>query len=168
VTVVVADTAPLRYLVQIECVQFLPKFFVQVLIPAAVWHELLDEKTPTAVRQWAEHLPPWMEVRHLRSPPDSTLAGLDAGERDAIQLAHEIGANVLLVDERAGARLARNRGLIAIGTLGILLEAAELGFIPIDEAIARLSATNFRRTSQLFDHVRELARRRGVRTTHTG
>jgi len=130
VIAVVADTAPLRYLIQIDCQQLLPILFTQVFVPTSVWQELQHDKTPAIVRLWAEHVPPWMEVRKLSTTPGPALAGLDTGERDAIQLALELGADLLLVDERAGAQIARQQGLMVTGTLGILLEAAQLGLAP--------------------------------------
>lgn len=58
--------------------------------------------------------------------PDSSLAKLDAGERDAITLATELYADQLIVDDRQGRREAERRGIPAIGTLGVLREAATL------------------------------------------
>jgi len=91
---VVADTTPLRYLVEINCQHVLPVLFARVLIPAAVLVELRRQQTPAVVRTWAGQLPSWAEVRELATPPDETLiAELDRGERAAIQLAHELGVS---------------------------------------------------------------------------
>ena len=49
---------------------------------------------------------------------------LDPGERDAIQLAKEEHADLLLMDERLGVRMALRRGLMVTGTLGVLVQAA--------------------------------------------
>jgi predicted nucleic acid-binding protein len=160
--VVVADTAPLHYLVQIGYDALLPQLFAEVLIPPAVWQELHEENTPAVVQRWVEQIPAWLRVGSLQAPPDQSLASLDAGEREAIQLAHEVGAILLLIDERAGARMAREQGLLVTGTLGLLLDAAQQGLLPLEEALGRLATTNFRRTSQLFHQVRELARQRGI------
>lgn len=63
-------------------------------------------------------------------------------------------AELILMDERAGVRIARSRGLQVQGTLGVLIEAARTGFVDIDIAIARLSSTSFRSTSGLFEAAR--------------
>jgi predicted nucleic acid-binding protein len=47
------------------------------------------------------------------------------------------------------------------GTLGVLVEAARSGLISIDEALARLAQTSFRRTADLFAQTRELVRKSG-------
>jgi predicted nucleic acid-binding protein len=79
---VVADTTPLRYLVEMDCQHVLPALFARVLIPAAVLGELMRQQTPAVVRTWAGQLPSWAEVRELTAAPDETLlAELDRGER---------------------------------------------------------------------------------------
>ncbi|HXB69012.1 MAG TPA: hypothetical protein VNY05_12255 [Candidatus Acidoferrales bacterium] len=49
---------------------------------------------------------------------------MDAGERHAIQLAKDENADLLLMDERIDVRVARERGLMVTGTLGVLLQGA--------------------------------------------
>ena len=80
--------------------------------------------------------------RYSRSP-DSSLAKLDAGERDAIVLAAELHADQLIVDEREGRREAERRGIPVIGTLGVLREAAILKLLDIRVAVERLQTTSF-------------------------
>ena len=55
------------------------------------------------------------------------------------------------MDEKLGVRLARQRGLAVTGTLGVLVQGARRGLVDIDEAIARLEATNFRCRPELFE-----------------
>ncbi len=54
---VVADTAPLPYLVQIGHEYLLPRLFTKVWIPGAVAQELRQKRTPAVVREWAEQFP---------------------------------------------------------------------------------------------------------------
>jgi predicted nucleic acid-binding protein len=65
-----------------------------------------------------------------------------------------------LVDERFGARLARQLGFTVTGTLGVLAEAAQLDLIPIESALERLGKTNFRRTPELFAQTLDLVRKK--------
>lgn len=161
-TLIVADTAPLRYLVQIGYEDLLPQLFARVWIPGAVVRELRQKQTPSIVRDWAEQFPSWIEVREIAgTPSEHELPGLDRGEWEAIQLAKELRANLLLMDERLGVRLARQQGFTVTGTLGVLVEAARRGFISIDEALARLARTNFRRTPELFAQTQDLVRKSG-------
>ena len=82
----------------------------RVLVPPAVMSELEHARTPPTVRAWLGRLPQWLEVREVRSPPVAALTGLDPGEQQAIQLAQEEHADLLLMDERRGVALARPRG----------------------------------------------------------
>src|SRR5881628_3014810 len=104
--VVVADTSPLNYLVQIDCQHLLPALYERVFIPDAVVKELDHSGTPPVVRAWLRQIPKWIAVREIRSPPDPELIELDLGEREAIQLAQEEHADLLLMDEKLGVRVA--------------------------------------------------------------
>jgi predicted nucleic acid-binding protein len=140
---VIADTTPLNYLVLIEAQDLLPALFVEVFIPEAVLDELQAPATPESVREWVMSCPPWLRTRAIASPPDTSLSHLDDGEREAIQLAVESGAALLLVDEQAARREAVSRGLATSGTLGILDRAAENGLIDFALALQRLKQTSF-------------------------
>jgi hypothetical protein len=52
---------------------------------------------------------------------------LDRGEAEAIALAMELQADLTLLDERDGRKLAKALGLKVIGVLGILLRANKEG-----------------------------------------
>ena len=54
---------------------------------------------------------------------------LDLGESEALALALEINAEAILVDEMAGRTTATEIGVLAIGTLGILLRAKARGYV---------------------------------------
>jgi len=117
---IVADTTPLNYLVLIEAVDLLPRLYGRVLIPPSVLAELADPHAPVQVRTWATQSRDWLRVVPLRAPAGSSLMHLDDGERDAIALAEEQQAGLLLMDERDGAAAARARNLKVIGALGVL------------------------------------------------
>ncbi len=162
---VVADTSPLRFLVEIGYEQTLPRLFQQIWIPGAVARELRHDRTPELVRQWAERLPAWVHVREVGSSGfDHESGEIDRGEWEAIELAREIHANLLLIDDRAGVQAAREQGFTVTGTLGVLVEAAASGLIDIEEALERLGETKFRRTSDLFAQTTKLARERRERS----
>jgi predicted nucleic acid-binding protein len=147
---IVADTTPLNYLVLIEAIEVLPQLYARILIPPAVRAELSDPQAPTAVRQWVTQGHPWLEIVPMRKPADSSLLHLDFGERDAIVLAAELQASLLLMDERDGADAARSRNLKVIGTLGVLDAAAAHGWIDLPAMFNRLRQTTFRSPHRLM------------------
>ena len=148
--IVVADTSPLNYLVQIDCDFILPILYKRVLIPEAVLRELSNPKVPVIVAKWILQHPEWLEVKTSSSPPDSGLAALDPGEREAILLAEEEDADLLLIDEHLGRREARRRGLLTTGTLGVLLAAGKRGLLDAESSFQRLiHETSFRSSKEL-------------------
>ena len=91
---------------------------------------------PIAVREelMQSHalLPDWLEVRDvvdLAAAKRLTLM-VDAGEAEAIELAKELHADLLLIDERKGRRLAVAEGVSVIGLLGVVVLAKRRGLIP--------------------------------------
>ena len=141
--IIVADTSPINYLVLIKEIEVLPRLYGKIVIPEAVREELLCPEASEIVRIWTTQAPAWIETRTPASIADSSLARLDAGERDAIMLAAELNAEQLIVDDREGRRIAQERGIPVIGTLGVLKEAAAMGFVDLRDCVARLQTTTF-------------------------
>ena len=163
--IVVADTSPLNYFVQIGCESVLSSLYQRVLIPPSVLDELGHASAPKIVGEWLLDLPRWIEVRRTAAPPDAALADLDPGEREAIQLAQEQRADLLLIDERLGRLVAKRRGLATTGTLGVLLAAAQKGLLDAAATFQQLATkTNFRCSPELqntfLQRVRALGKNR--------
>jgi predicted nucleic acid-binding protein len=157
--IVVSDTTPLRHLIAIGEVDLLRRVYGAVVVPATVWSELQAESTPSAVKSWLQSAPDWLQVRRPREPepgdanPD-ILVRLDAGERDAIRLAVELKADLLLMDEADGRSLALGLGLPVTGTLGLLERADVLGLLPdLPVTLAHLEASGFYLSARLRESV---------------
>jgi predicted nucleic acid-binding protein len=150
---VVADTGPINYLILIEVIDVLPKLFETIFVPRAVHDELAHVDAPATVRAWIAQGPAWLEVRPNPdwNTNDATAAALDEGERAAIALAIAIGAELILMDDRAGVAVAYQQGLTVTGTLGVLDLAARRGLIDLAVAFGRLKATNFRCRPEIMD-----------------
>jgi predicted nucleic acid-binding protein len=156
IRVVVSDATPLNYLILINAVGVLPRLYSSVLIPPAVAAELSSPKAPAAVLALVRNPPSWLEVR-APGRVDYSL-GLDAGETEAIALAAELGIEAILMDERKGRKQARQKGLTPVGTLTILEQAAENGWIDFEENVSRLRETTFRVHPQLIQEAKERLR----------
>lgn len=74
----------------------------------------------------------WLVVRQVadQSMVSSLYQDLDVGEAEAIVLARELAADVVLMDERRGRRIAARLGLVPLGVLGALLAAKRRGIVP--------------------------------------
>lgn len=143
---VVSDTGPVNYLILIEHIEILPGLFEKVIIPDVVFRELTHPNAPDVVRGWIQDPPSWLEVREPlpETDLDSPVRSLDAGERAAILLARELGADLLLMDDREGVAAAQSMGLAVTGTIGLLYLAARRGLLDLSEAFERLRHTSFR------------------------
>ena len=119
--IVVSDTSPLTALLSVGEEEILPRLFGKVIVPIAVREELMQSHAL---------LPDWLEVRDvvdLAAAKRLTLM-VDEGEAEAIELAKELHADLLLIDERKGRRLAVAEGVSVIGLLVVL--AKRRGLIP--------------------------------------
>jgi len=134
-------------------IDILPALFERIIVPSAVMHELRHPKAPPVVRQWMTSLPDWVDVRQTASGHmhDAALENLDAGEEEAIVLAMELHADVLLMDDQEGVAVARNKGFEVIGTLGILGRAAQRQLLDLADAFDRLKRTNFHCRQEIMD-----------------
>ena len=86
-------------------------------------------------------------------------ARLDAGETEALSLAAQERADLLLLDERAARRVAASLGLAFIGTLGIIASAAQRGLLDPVPVFERLRGTSFVASETLYEAAMNLAGR---------
>lgn len=156
--IVISDTSPINYLVLIDEIELLPKLFGTVIIPPSVLSELQRNETPNKVKSWLATNPKWLELR-AASVIDSTIT-LGIGESEAISLAKEINADMVLIDDKKARQAAIERGLHVAGTLNILELAAIKHFLDLPEAFDKLKKTNFRAAQILFDEALERDRDR--------
>ncbi|MFK7934869.1 MAG: DUF3368 domain-containing protein [Saprospiraceae bacterium] len=129
--IIVSDTSPIANLILINRLDLIRAVFEEVIIPPAVEKEIIalenigydlsDYKNAT-----------WISVK---IPSDIQAVAdlhqdLDLGESEAIVLAKEVNADLLLIDERLGTNQARKIGLETVGLLGVLIKAKEAEIIP--------------------------------------
>jgi len=140
--VVIADTSPINYLILIGQIDLLKQLYARILVPPAVLSELKHALAPKPVRDWALNAPAWVEV--LIPKGNLILVQLDVGESEALALAAELHADVVLMDDQAGRQEAVRRGMRVAATLSILDEAEQAGLVRFDDAVAALQKTSFR------------------------
>jgi len=128
--VVVSNTSPLTNLLAIDRFQLLSELYDSVAVPEAVVEEITidpDKPGPKQGQISKEELDSlsWMEIKQVDNHDlvRSLNRELDSGESEAIALAVETEAELLLIDERKGREIARQMEVNPTGLLGVLIEA---------------------------------------------
>ena len=132
--IVVSDTSIITSLIQVGHVELLRLLHGTVLIPRAVQLELL--RTHAIV-------PAFIEVRDVagRARVADLEAELDLGDAEAIVLAKESNADLVLIDEKLGRQVALREGLRIAGLMGLVVEAKLRGLIgSVRELVRQLEA----------------------------
>jgi predicted nucleic acid-binding protein len=129
--IVVADTSPITALLHLGQLHLLKKLYDQVYIPPSV---VLELRTLVSFGYDISFLTD-KETFIERNPIDKKLIEilnkhLDIGEAEAIALAKEVNADLLLIDEKLGKQFAEEEHINCKGTIGILILAKDRGYIP--------------------------------------
>jgi uncharacterized protein len=161
--IVVSDTSPITNLAAIGQLGLLRQLYLTIIIPPAVYNEMVavDKVVPGAVEVQTFD---WILTQTIIDPQSvidvqANQDDIDLGEAEAIILALELKADLLLMDERRGRALAINYGLNVTGLLGVLLQAKCNGLIPavklfMDQLI---ETADFRVSSPLYATVLQAA-----------
>lgn len=158
--IIVSDTSPILNLAIIGQLHLLPRLYGTVIIPQAVYAEIVimgaGQVGATEVAQ-AE----WIECKQITNRPlaRSLESELDVGEAEAIVLAVELKADLLLIDERKGRIVAQRLGVNSVGLLGILIKAKHEGLIAAVDLIMDdlRNKAGFWISDDLYNYVLQIA-----------
>ena len=129
--IVVSNTSPLTNLAAIGQFELLRSLYTQVHIPIGVWNELnaSAQKWPGCLE--VMEAADWVSCLTVQNQDLVTTLrqDLDYGEAESIALGLELEADLILLDEKEGRRMAKRLGLKKVGVAGILLEAKVSGLI---------------------------------------
>jgi predicted nucleic acid-binding protein len=128
----VSNSSPLILYSSIGQLELFKRLFTDVLVPPAVWHEVVTDGSGRAGARelqqasWIRRQP----LPNLEMP--RALSVLHSGEREAIALASSLRPGVgvpIILDDRRARQLARDVGLVVVGSGGILGLAKKAGLI---------------------------------------
>ncbi len=128
--IVVSNTSPIINLAAIDQLYLLYQLYEIIYIPHAVFSEI--EKTGAGLPGAKEVKEfEWIVVRNVNDQKfvKALQSDLDDGEAEAIALALELKADLLLIDEKIGRSIASNFELKFVGLIGVLVEAKSKGLI---------------------------------------
>lgn len=125
--IVISNSTPLISLSKINKISLLQELFGKVVIPNAVY----DEVTVQGKGRAGWNLPSYIEMKRITNTMSSQFlqAQLDYGESEAIVLAKEMNADLLILDEKKARNIAKLSGITVIGTIGVLQKAKDVGII---------------------------------------
>ncbi|MBR6154267.1 MAG: DUF3368 domain-containing protein [Treponema sp.] len=159
---IISDTTPIISLIKINRIDLLEKLFGEVLIPEAVFKELITNtvfenearivKSSTFLKIQAVQNIKALKILQAAS-------GLDDGESEAIILADELKSDVLIIDERKGRKVAQNLGIPITGTIGILIQAHDEKMLSSEEIkmyLEQLKNSNIRLSENLIQEALSL------------
>lgn len=129
--IVIADSTCLIGLSKIGKLEILHQLFGTILIPLAVYHEVVVRGTGRLGAKEVENAP-WIETREVKNKlavAAFKLLMLGAGEAEAIALASEDKADFIILDDWKARQVALELSLPVIGTVAVLTKATEKGFI---------------------------------------
>jgi predicted nucleic acid-binding protein len=128
--IVVSDTSAIINLAIIGRLDLLHQLYSEIVIPAAVYQEIVVQGAgkPGAVEVQTQ---PWFKQQAVVDTAfvSQLRRDLDDGEAEAIVLAREMSADLLLIDDQAARLHAARLGLRFIGLLGVLLEGKKAGLL---------------------------------------
>lgn len=125
---VVSNTTPIISLLKISRLEILKEIYSEIIIPEAVFEEVEAGKGKSYYQDLSEL--PWVKIKRIKENKLLTsFSDLDAGEAEAIILAKDIDAHLIIMDEKPGRAFAKQSGLKVTGTIGVLVKAKSSGLI---------------------------------------
>ncbi len=154
---IVADASSLIGLARIGKLHLLYDLYGEVVIPQAVYDEVVCE-----YKQASEEirLANYLKIVEAKDTDlvNILLGYLGKGEAEVIALSKEIKADIVLVDEKRARKSARRVGFKVMGILGLLLVAKKKGLIPLLRPfIDELLREGFRLSDQIIETALEKA-----------
>jgi len=128
--IVIADAGPLIAFARLHQLVLLPQIFGRVLVTDIVFAECAgrsDFPESPLIREAVDK----QQLELCASPDFSAYTQkIDAGEASAIAVAIDFGCGVIM-DDKAGRRMATNASVPVIGTVGVLVLAKRKGLVPL-------------------------------------
>jgi predicted nucleic acid-binding protein len=141
--VFVIDAGPLINLGAIDGLNLLLALGQNIVVPTSVWHEVVVAGSGLPGSAAVEAIVGHIEVVPRQGELPSATANLGPGESDVLAMALLLGVSAVGLDDMRARRVARQMGLLPVGTLGILVEAKRHGHTSaIRPYIVRLRSAN--------------------------
>ena len=128
---VIVNSTPLIALCHVNQLNILKELYGEVIIPSAVYDEISVKKDSVCKKIVDESLE-WIHVQKIQNVMAKAMfkSQLHDGEVEVMILAKEQNADVVIIDDQNAKKYAKYLELPVTGTLGILIKAKQVGYIP--------------------------------------
>lgn len=155
---IVSNSTVLIVLSRTKHLWLLEKLFGSLIIPTAVHNDVVVKGSgKPGAKNVAEA--GWIHVEHVRNASfvEELSSVLHRGEAEAIALAKEIGADLIILDDNLARSAAKNTGLKVAGTLGVLLHARTKGLInELKPLLDNLRSAGFHMGDEYYEVLEEV------------
>ncbi len=150
---VAINASPLITLYRANLHTVLPQIFPEILVPEAVWAEVVNRTHDDPATQGLPGAT-WAKKTAVANCPEVEAWNLGAGETALLSLAYADKAVKVIMDDRAARRCANVFGISAIGTAGVVVLAKRRGLIPsVEQALRQLQAAGLWVSEALIDQL---------------
>jgi predicted nucleic acid-binding protein len=148
---IIINTSPLLALIKSQQVQFLPQLFQEILLPTAVWQEIMAKPDDVAAIRlqeldWVKRIDNILVIQTVKA------WDLGKGESEVISLAQQRSGYGVVIDDRSARNCAKTLNIPTLGTGAILILAKQVGLInQIKPGIQALQEAGLYLSSNLVD-----------------
>lgn len=140
----ILDAGPLIHLDELDSLELLQSLG-EIFIPESVAYEA--EKHRNGITEKIRpHIVGEAETLSWKLAEVIEKYGLGAGETAALAWAEKFGADLFVSDDQSARVAANGLGYKSTGTLGVIVEAADVGAVSVSDAISLLESVRIRTT----------------------
>lgn len=127
---VISNSTPLIALNKISRLDLLEKIYEKIIIPCAVYEEVILESTTRNKNDFIKKSA-FIEIMEIKNVEAKDLfkTSLHKGEVEVMILAKEIAADLCIIDDLLARKHTKYHKINITGTIGVILKAKELGII---------------------------------------
>ncbi len=149
--ILIADSSALIALASCNSLSLLDSLFHEVSIPKEVYEEIAVKG-----KQFSEELKSYLQNKIVQVDLDGFIISddsLDLGELSAMLLYKKVKADLLLVDDKKGRKIAKLNEIKIIGSLGVLILAKSKNLIPeIKPLIIQMKKSEIHLAEDIVDY----------------
>lgn len=151
--IIVSDTSCLGYLIQINSLSLLQIIYGEIIIPVAVFDEIIQlEKKGYDLSEFKNAT--WIKTYSADnlSNMNDFKSILDKGELQAISIAIDLKADLIIIDEKLGRIVASSMGFDITGLVGILVTPKDKNLISsVKDALDKVILLGCRISEKLYN-----------------